>query len=456
MIAKSTQFWLRLAAAALCFLLLPAAYGSDWAAPVIRGKLGLEDAVKLALQNNRQLLAATEEIEYTRGVIQDAYGHAIPTATLNGRYTRNKEALGFEFDGIQVDLGYLDNYSIDLAIEQPLYQGGIPLMTAKRVTALLRSQADDNVKTAARETIHAAISSYYSVLLLQEQLRVLENFEDLARRHLKDVEIKRKHGVASDFNVLRSRVALSNASAALIGHRNDLQQARLLLCNTLGVSQGSDVELTESLAYEPVDLDEAGMVNRALAARTDLASADAAVDLQLENFKQAKRERLPELNLFFNHIWARPDPNISNVDEWGSTWRGGVAISIPLFDLSRRGRVTQERAILNQQAILARDTREAVRFEVLAAILAVRNAAEAVSSQERTLEEAAEGLRLAEVGYREGTLDQVSMLEARVALTESQVLYYSSLYSHAMAHLDLRRAMGTLFSEPVSASSSEG
>jgi outer membrane protein TolC len=412
--------------------------------------------VKLALQHNRQLLAATEEIEYTRGVIQDAYGHAIPRATMNGRYTRNKEALGFEFDGIQVDLGFLDNYSLDLSIEQPLYQGGMPLITAKRVTALLRSQADDNVKTATRDTVHAAIDAYYTVLLLQEQLRVLENFEQLARRHLKDVEVRRKHGVASDFNVLRSRVALSNATAALIGHRNDLQQARLALYNTLGVSQGSDVELTEALAYEPVDLDEERMVERALAARTDLASADAAVDLQQENLKQAKRERLPELSLFFNQIWSRPDPNISNMDDWGSTWRGGIALSIPLFDLSRRGRVTRERAVLNQQAILARDTREAVRFEVLAAILAVRNAAEAVASQERTLEEAAEGLRLAEVGYREGTLDQVSMLEARVALTESQVLYYSSLYSHAMAHLDLKRAMGTLFNAPASDRSSEG
>jgi outer membrane protein len=436
--------------------LSPAMAATEGVPPVIRGKLGLQDAVKLALKQNRQLLAAAEEIAYTRGIIEDAYGHAIPRATLNGRYTRNKEELGFEFDGIQVDLGFLDNYSLDLSIEQPLYQGGIPFATAKRVTRLLKSQADDNVKTVMRETVYAAVSSYYAVLLLQERLLVLENFEELARRHLKDVEVKRKHGVASDFNVLRSRVALSNATASLISSRNDLQQARLVLYSTLGVAQQSDVELTESLSYRPVELDEEGMVEQALAARTDLASAEAGVNLQQEAFQQAKRERLPEAKLFFNQIWSRPDPNISNVEEWGSTWRGGIALSIPLFDLSRRGRVTQERALLNQQAIQARDTREAVRFEVLGAILALRNAAEAVAAQEQTLAQAAEGLRLAEVGYREGTLDQVSMLEARVALTESQVLYYTSLHAHAMARLDLRRAMGTLFSAPLSDNSSEG
>jgi outer membrane protein TolC len=441
---------------AVILALSSAPTSAEEAPPHIRGKLGLEDAVKLALSHNRRLLAATEEIERTRGVIQDAYGRAIPRLTLDGRYTRNAEALGFEFDGIQVDLGYLNNYSLDLSLEQPIYQGGLPLATAKRVTSLLESRADDDLKTVMQETVYAAVSFYYAVLLLEEQLRVLENFEELARRHLEDVEVKRKFGVASDFNVLRSKVALSNASASLISKRNDLQQARLALYRTLGVAQNSDVELVQKLSYRPVELDEELMVEQALAARTELASAEAAVDLQQEVLRQAKRERLPEAKLFFNHLWSRPDPNISNVDEWGSTWRGGITLSIPLFDLSRRGRVTQERANLNRQTLLARDTRETVRFEVLEAVLAVRNAAEAVTAQERTLEEAAEGLRLAEVGYREGTLDQVSMLEARVALTESQVLYYSSLHAHSMARLDLQRAMGTLFSAPAADDRSEG
>jgi outer membrane protein len=436
--------------------LAPSIFPTEGSPPVIRGKLSLEDAVKLALKQNRQLLAATEQIELTSGIIQSAYGHAIPKATLDGRYTRNKEALGFEFDGIQVDLGFLDNYSLDLSIEQLLYQGGVPINTARRVTRLLRSQVDDDLETVARETVYATVSSYYEVLLLEEQLLVMENFEQLARRHLEDVEVKRRHGVASDFNVLRSSVALSNATASLIKSRNDLQQARLVLYRTLGVAQESDVELTEKLAFRPVELNEKEMVEQALAARSDLRSAEAAVGLQRESFQQAKRERLPEAKLFFHQLWSRPDPIISNVNEWGSTWRGGLAVSIPLFDLTRRGRVTQERAILNRQTILARDSREAVRFEVLAAILALGNASEAVAAQEQTLEQATEGLRLAEVGYREGTLDQVSMLEARVALTESQVLYYSSLHAHAMARLDLRRAMGTLLSAPASDNSSEG
>ncbi len=431
-------------------LALPAAAG-EAAPPVIGGKLSLEDAVKLAMRHNHALQAAIEGIERTHGIIQYAYGRAIPKVSLDGRYTRNKEELGIEFEDAEgnvgfLQFGFLDNYSVDLSIEQPLYQGGMPLWTAKRVSNLLREQADDDVATATRDTVYAAIKAYYDVLLLQQEVGVLERFEELARTHLRDVEVKRKFGVASDFNVLRSRVSLSNATTSLISRRNALQQAMLALYRTLGVAQNSNVELTEELAYRPLALDESALIAEALASRTELSSAEAGASLQRENFKQAKRERLPEAKLFFNHIWAQPDPNISNLEEWGTTWRGGVALSIPLFDMSRKGRVTQERAALNQQEIMVRDTMERVRFEVRAAILAVRNAAQAVAAQEKTLEQASEGLRLAEVGYREGTLDQVSVLEARVALKESQLLYYGSLHAHATARLDLRRAMGTLLS----------
>jgi outer membrane protein TolC len=427
----------------LAWLALPAA-AAEVAPPVIGGELGLDEAVDLALRHNHGLQSAMEEIERANGIVQYAYGHAIPRVTVNGRYTHNDEAAGFEQDGILFELGVKDNYYVDLTIEQPLYQGGIPLWTSRRVSQLLREQADDDVSTATRETVYAAVRAYYDVLLLQEEVGVLERFEELARTHLRDVEVKRRYGVASDFNVLRSQVSLSNATTSLISRRNALQQARLGLYRTLGVAQSSDVELTGEMSYVPVELDESALIAEALASRTELSSAEAAAGLQEENFLQARRERLPEARLFFDHIWSSPDPTIMNSEDWGSTWRGGFAMSIPLFDLSRKGQVRQERAALNQLEIMVRDTTERIRFEVRAAILAVRNAAQAVAAQEKTLEQASEGLRLAEVGYREGTLDQVSVLEARVALTESQLLYYGSLHAHATAILDLQRATGTL------------
>jgi outer membrane protein TolC len=60
------------------------------------------------------------------------------------------------------------------------------------------------------------------------------------------------------------------------------------------------------------------------------------------------------------------------------------------------------------------------------------------------LTRAKEGLRLAEVGYREGTNTQVETIDAQAALTKARAFYYQAIYTHNVAKLMLQKAMGTL------------
>ncbi len=55
-----------------------------------------------------------------------------------------------------------------------------------------------------------------------------------------------------------------------------------------------------------------------------------------------------------------------------------------------------------------------------------------------------EGLRLAGVGYKQGTNTQVEMIDAQAALTTARVNHYQAIYSHIIAKLDLQKAMGIL------------
>ena len=68
---------------------------------------------------------------------------------------------------------------------------------------------------------------------------------------------------------------------------------------------------------------------------------------------------------------------------------------------------------------------------------------------------AKEGLRLAEVGYREGTNTQVEMIDAQAALTTARANHYQAIYSHIIAKLDFQKAMGTLTSAETSVSENQ-
>ena len=70
-----------------------------------------------------------------------------------------------------------------------------------------------------------------------------------AQVHLDSVKKKRQGGVASDFDVLRAEVELSNFQAELIQNRNAINVAKARLLKVMGVSQDSDFTLSTELSY---------------------------------------------------------------------------------------------------------------------------------------------------------------------------------------------------------------
>jgi outer membrane protein TolC len=104
----------------------------------------------------------------------------------------------------------------------------------------------------------------------------------------------------------------------------------------------------------------------------------------------------------------------------------------------------EEKAALKKRNIELLDAQERAQFEAQRAILSLADAEEFVESQKLSLQRAEEGLRLAVVGYREGVNTEVEVTDARAALTRAKGLHYQAVYSHALARLDLQRAMGIL------------
>jgi len=150
------------------------------------------------------------------------------------------------------------------------------------------------------------------------------------------------------------------------------------------------------------------------------------------------------VDALFTQGWSRPDPHTSTAD-WGDSWVAGVQLEIPIFDgLRREGRLIQEKALLQRRRIERMDAEESALLEIQQALLTLRDAEEFAESQRLNLQRAGEGLRLAEVGYREGVNTEVEVVDARAALTTARGLYYQAIYDHTVARLLLQRAMGIL------------
>jgi len=409
----------------------------------LKGELSLGDALKLALTHNKSLQSALQEEQVSRGRVIEAYSNVLPSLTATAGYTHLDEVPGFDVGGQSVAIGDVDNYSAGLEVKQPLFRGGgIP--AAWRAARWYSLLANEGVRGAVQGVIYEVAHAYYDTLLAQHLYEVNRDAVESAKAHLRDVQVKRAQGIASDFDVLRAEVDVSLFQADMIQQRNRIHLAKTRLLRAVGVSQDSEVTLSGELTYSPMKpvLDEA--VRLAYQNRPDLYQAELSVELQQEALRIARSDYWPKVNAWARQQWANPDPHTSEVG-WGNAWSAGVSVDWPLFDgLGREGRVLQERARLRQQDIQLVDAEERALLEIRQAMLSLRDAEEFVESQRMNLDRAKEALRLAQVEYQQGIAEAVTLTEARAALTRARGLYYQAVYGHTVARLDLQRSMGIL------------
>jgi len=410
----------------------------------ISGELSIEDCLKLALVNNKRLQSVVEEKEIARGKELASYSAILPSVVLTGDYLRKDEVASFDVSGKTVSLGDLDNYSTGLRVTQPVFAGGA--IKARINTGKLFSLlADQTVRAATQDVIYQAQHGYYDVLLAQHLLEISADAVRSAQAHLDDVKQKRQGGVASDFDVLRAEVELSNFKADLIQNKNAINISKTQLLKVMGISQDSVFALSDELTYLPLKMTMEQAVETAFLNRPDLFERQFDIKLQKELLRVARSGYWPTVSGFYENTWSKPDPHRSMEIEWGHAWQGGVMAELPLFDgLSREGEIIQQKARLKQSQIDLIDAEETTLFELTRSLLSIEDTEEFVESQRLNLVRAEEGLRLAEVGYKEGTNTQVEMIDAQAALTKARSLYYQSVYSHITAKLDLQKAMGVL------------
>lgn len=408
------------------------------------GDLSAQKAIALALNHNKDLLAARREQDVARGKVLESYGAALPHVTAEARYTRLDQVSEFPMGAQRVKMGFEDNYNAQIGVYQPLFHGhAIP--AAMRVAKLYALWSEETARAAEQSAIFLAAKAYYDTLLAQTLLRVREEAVQLAEALLKDVQKKRAAGMASDYDVLRAEVEISNARAAWVQQKNQEDLAMSQLLKTLGLSQKSRVRITDSLFHRAEVADLPAAMSEAFRKRPELYQAEYALRMQEESLKIAKSAYWPEINAFLTQKWANPDPHDTTRDEWDDAWMAGLSASLPIFDgLARHGRVVQEKARLEQARIELAQRQENVALEVRQAVYTLQNAEELVQSQRMNLQRAEEGLRLVQAGYREGTKTELDVLDAQTALTQTKALYHTALHAHVLARLGLRRALGIL------------
>ncbi|MBI4834407.1 MAG: TolC family protein [Planctomycetes bacterium] len=412
--------------------------------------LSLDTCIKAALENNRQLLSAMEGKNKAKGRLKETEALRYPQLTVNLTYTRIDEINTFDIGPTTIETGSLDNYKGEASLKQLLYQGGkiraliYSAELGQRIAAL---QFDDT-----KEAIYFLVAkSYYDVVLNQEILDVNKKSLETTSAHRDNVKALKGQGMVSDYELLRAEVQVSNLKTLVMQAESNLKLSKLTLLRVMGAptdDESAEIELIDKFDYIAQTTDLQKSMETAFNLRPDLAQAGLLVKMQKESIKAARADLRPTVSVFANGGEEKPSRKVFGGTEWGDYWNAGGMVSFPLFEGGKtRGKIMQEKAVLHQYQLALSDTEEKVRYEVKQAFLTLKDAEEMINAQKENVKQAREGLRLAELGYKNGVNTQLEVMDAQTALDIAQKNYLSSLYGYNVAYLMLKKSMGVLNSK---------
>ncbi|MEC8989651.1 MAG: TolC family protein [Candidatus Latescibacterota bacterium] len=417
--------------------------------------LDVDDAVRLALENSRDLRDAQLAKEEADEQVAEVWGRVFPQVEFNASYVRNiSPAVSFvparAFDPaaaadefISLQFGADNSWQSSLSVEQPLFDPAllVGLGAAQRFQLMQR----ELVRGRAQQVAVRVRLICYDLLLRAEEVRLTQRSLERVGQALAETEARHRAGMATSYDVLRLKVELANLEPNLLRAANDMAAARRQLAVELAINNPQRLRLEPSISLSdttrpvlttPISEDtKLALVAFARQNRSDLQQLQDLIDLRETEVRLGKVEYLPTVSLFGS--WDVQAQQNGNPDFFGNdrsratSKLAGVRINLPLFTgLQRDARVDQRSAVLRQAQTQAQLMQDQAAAEIRDLIARSTENAARVVAQRLAVSQADLGFQITIARYRKGVGSQLEMTDAEVALRQSE-------FNHAQAAHDL-------------------
>ncbi len=413
--------------------------------------LTIEQALDMAYEHNRDYLKAKKDFEKSKAQIVEARAGALPAISFAGEYNRNWEPSVFviTFDGQpqELKIGTDNSFSAGFNLTQPIYLGG-RVGTALKIAKIYKKYSEQQLKAVYNEVRLDIYNRFYGYILAKELVRVAEQSYSLAKANREVVESMVKQGVASEYDLLRAKVAESNSLPALIQAKSGVATAADALKSALGVEFSEDIDPVESFRFTNLDTLVAQPVeyyqSMALERRADLKMLDYSIQMLDKNVSLEKSAYLPSLTFSTNLMWQlqRDDFDL-DPDYWVRSINSAFSLQIPIFEgFGRSAKVKQARLDQQQAELSYQQLVDGVKLDVKSAHGDLSEAIERYSSQEETVLMAKEGLRISELRFKNGVGTQLEVMDARTALTQAETNFVNAKHDVIVSLAKFEKSIG--------------
>lgn len=259
-------------------------------------ELSLSTAIEKAIGHNLQIEFQQKQVQLAEQ--SDNWANAGRTPTIDATIF-NQSAINRQVNPANVilpeQLSYTTGLQGSVDMNLVLFNGG-RIKLNKDNLSLQTEQARLDMRIAIEDLSEQVMIAYYNILLLEEQLKVLEEVKTLSRDRLDFQELRQSFGSASTFDVLQAKDAYLNDSITCIQLDNQLMGLTNNLKLLMGEAQGAEnYTLTNDLEDMMPLISEQELRQRMLDNNSDLANLRLADQLAQNSMALEKTSLKPTI-----------------------------------------------------------------------------------------------------------------------------------------------------------------
>ena len=395
--------------------------------------LSLEEAVGIALRDNRDILLKSADVKKAKLKIAESYTAFSPTVTFTGGWTKTR--------------GY---YSKDISqsytqttVKQYLFRGlkAVNTVTYNGYNFEVAQAILDKTKL---DTALNVANSFYASLLARELAVVNKSITDNTMDHLAVANERYAAGEVSESDVLNIEAALQEVHKVYVLSLNQVESARTLLNNLLYLDKDAMIKPEGDFVYEEreVAFDEGFL--KAMRLRPEIKQYEAQVKAARRNVEIVKADSRPTIYASWDYYTKSHVTGLSGLNRnWNDYNIIGLTFSWPVFDgFATRMKVSQALVDVKAAQLNKEKTINDIALELKNAVLDLDSAISKIKSMQAQSTTQRNTLVEIQQKYTQGI---TSALDVKDALLSYDIALFNekeAAYDYVLAKARFDKATG--------------
>ena len=410
-------------------------------------RLSREECVSIALQESPTVKVANLEVKRMDYSKKEILASLFPSIDFSGAYQRAIElqTLSMSMGGQsqKIKMGTDNNWNFGFSAAMPIINATLWKSINISDTQILQSLED--ARASKLDLVDNINKAYYALLLAIDSKEVIKENYDLAKFNAELYRLQFENGTASEYDVLRSQVQVTNVEPELLQADIAVRQCQLQLKVLMGID--SNVIVMPNINLADMQREMYGYAldgNYSLNNNTSVRSMTLAQKLAEQNVTLQKFAWIPTLGASFNINWsAMSNGNALKNQTFNPYSNVSVALSVPIFSGgSKLQKVKQAQVQVKELELQRENLINSLSMQVELALDNINRQVKQIASSEEGMKQAAKALEIMQKSFEIGAATYLDLRDSELANSSARLAYLQSIYNYLVSTSDLDTLLG--------------